>query len=721
LEVAVIKKYNFLLLVVISVLLLISNGFGQDVLWTPTKNPVEFFVNNLVSTSQGKIFVSSDLHGILKLDEESSEWFQCNDDLPETAIFSMVINSQDIIFASALDGYFYRSSDLGESWDVFGDLDNLHTLYVHSDDMLYAGTHGAIYVSNDNGDSWIYLPVPFTSPFKIRINSLGNIFYISSYEVWASYDNGATFELVFELPGNALDMLIDDFDNIYIGGIAGLYKSEDHGQNFSQVVNGPDTQAPITTLAKDSHGNIFAGDFDRHVWMRESNGDSFQSINDGWGFGPISALLPGTENELFVGTANIGIMHTTDMGGNWEQMNDGLNELSPHYIFIVNDYLFAGASRSPGPGNDGLFRSTDFGEEWTHAEHDGSFYYNLIEKDGQLFLATMVEVLGLIPKLHRSDDYGNNWIQIGEGLPLFDWQIESMAYTSSGEMYAVAGFNPYISIDNGDSWEILSTRPTDPGLRSVLITSNDYIFLGGDGGNVHRSTDNGVSWETFSTTIQPDFIVEYIVSRQDDILIVVAPMYGAISRSTDFGETWENVDIDFEVPILSINYDNSGQLYVTSSSSGVFVSQNDGDDWVDLNDGLPVSPEHVRKLAIRDINDIYITTLEGGIYHGLLEWDPTHTDNDPNTDSNFHLALEQNYPNPFNPSTTIEFDLPKTSEVTLKIFNILGEEIATLVSDRLTAGNYSYEWDAGNMSSGVYLYRLEAGEYVETLKMVLMR
>jgi hypothetical protein len=83
--------------------------------------------------------------------------------------------------------------------------------------------------------------------------------------------------------------------------------------------------------------------------------------------------------------------------------------------------------------------------------------------------------------------------------------------------------------------------------------------------------------------------------------------------------------------------------------------------------------------------------------------------------------LYQNYPNPFNPSTTIEFDLPKTSEVTLKIFNILGEEVATLVSNRLSAGSYSYEWDASNLASGVYLYKLQAGDYVEKRKMILLK
>ncbi|MHA2061345.1 MAG: T9SS type A sorting domain-containing protein [Candidatus Sifarchaeia archaeon] len=90
--------------------------------------------------------------------------------------------------------------------------------------------------------------------------------------------------------------------------------------------------------------------------------------------------------------------------------------------------------------------------------------------------------------------------------------------------------------------------------------------------------------------------------------------------------------------------------------------------------------------------------------------------------------MAQNYPNPFNPTTIIEFNIPQTTNVTLKIFNILGEKVATLVSDRLTAGSYNYEWDASKMASGVYMYRLSVGslsgqaeEFVETRKMVLMR
>jgi len=83
--------------------------------------------------------------------------------------------------------------------------------------------------------------------------------------------------------------------------------------------------------------------------------------------------------------------------------------------------------------------------------------------------------------------------------------------------------------------------------------------------------------------------------------------------------------------------------------------------------------------------------------------------------------LQQNYPNPFNPSTTIEFALPKSAFVTLKVYNLLGEEVATLIAEQRSAGIHWFNWDAGGLASGVYLYRLEAGNFVQSKKLILMR
>jgi hypothetical protein len=85
------------------------------------------------------------------------------------------------------------------------------------------------------------------------------------------------------------------------------------------------------------------------------------------------------------------------------------------------------------------------------------------------------------------------------------------------------------------------------------------------------------------------------------------------------------------------------------------------------------------------------------------------------------FALHQNYPNPFNPSTKIEFSVPKSTFVTVKVFNLLGEEVATLASREFNAGRYTVDWNANNAPTGVYFYRLTAGSFVDTKRMMLMK
>ena len=85
------------------------------------------------------------------------------------------------------------------------------------------------------------------------------------------------------------------------------------------------------------------------------------------------------------------------------------------------------------------------------------------------------------------------------------------------------------------------------------------------------------------------------------------------------------------------------------------------------------------------------------------------------------FALFQNFPNPFNSSSVIKYSVPKSSPVTLKIFNTLGEEIETLVNEENPAGTYELNWNAANLPSGVYFYRLQAGDFVQTRKMILLK
>ena len=91
------------------------------------------------------------------------------------------------------------------------------------------------------------------------------------------------------------------------------------------------------------------------------------------------------------------------------------------------------------------------------------------------------------------------------------------------------------------------------------------------------------------------------------------------------------------------------------------------------------------------------------------------------TDIPTKYNLSQNYPNPFNPSTTIKYSIPKQSTVTLKVFDVLGSEVATIVNGEQSQGKYEVEFDSNNLTSGIYFYRLHVGDYVNTRKMILLK
>jgi hypothetical protein len=116
--------------------------------------------------------------------------------------------------------------------------------------------------------------------------------------------------------------------------------------------------------------------------------------------------------------------------------------------------------------------------------------------------------------------------------------------------------------------------------------------------------------------------------------------------------------------------------------------------------------------------EIYFDAVQSGV--------PTSVEKDKDV-MPAEYALEQNYPNPFNPSTQIAFTIPEASNVTLEIYNMLGEKVSTLVdSRRLSAGRYEYTWNGkdnfgGRLSSGVYLYRIQAGEFVQIKKMMMLK
>ncbi|MBC8043030.1 MAG: T9SS type A sorting domain-containing protein [Rhizobacter sp.] len=129
----------------------------------------------------------------------------------------------------------------------------------------------------------------------------------------------------------------------------------------------------------------------------------------------------------------------------------------------------------------------------------------------------------------------------------------------------------------------------------------------------------------------------------------------------------------------------------------------------------------VNSLAVSGTN-VFAGTYGRGVFRRpLSELSAVGDEGDPTSGKPRAFGLQQNYPNPFNPSTTIRYELASASEVSLKVFDVLGREVASLVQSRQPAGNYRVPFNASKLSSGIYFYRLQASGKVQTKKMLLLK
>ncbi len=120
-------------------------------------------------------------------------------------------------------------------------------------------------------------------------------------------------------------------------------------------------------------------------------------------------------------------------------------------------------------------------------------------------------------------------------------------------------------------------------------------------------------------------------------------------------------------------------------------------------------------------NETVMTHAEGGKPAGDLNWWPLVGVKKIDRNIPSEYKLSQNYPNPFNPSTEINFSIPVSGNTTLAIYNVLGQEVATLVNEELSAGSYNYQFDASNLTSGIYFYKLQSNDYSQVKKMMLLK
>jgi photosystem II stability/assembly factor-like uncharacterized protein len=388
-----------------------------------------------------------------------------------------------------------------------------------------------------------------------------------------------------------------------------------------------------------------------------------QWVDTGCPFGGYVYAIAVAEPIIFIGTDQAGVYRSTDSGVSWSQANSGLT------ITSVSSLAFSGSSLFAGTTYGGIFRSTD---------------------------------------------NGSNWTEVNTGLSVLF--INTLAVSGSniyaGARHSVTGGGVFLSTNNGDNWSYIGL--TDQEVYSLAISGND-IFAGTDGG-VFLTTNNGVNWTAVNSGLNADVV--YALEISDGNLY--AGTSDGIFYSVDNGSNWTNISsalLDDKI-IRSIAL-YSSNIIVGTGGYGAYLSTNNGISWEENDKGFPNSFSEIFALTISNTK-IYAGTLFRGAWERPLT--DYVTDVEIVSDIlplSFNLA--QNYPNPFNPSTIIKFSLPVRSMVSLKVYDIIGSEIATLINEEIDKGLYETSFDACKLASGIYIYRLSADSKVFSRKMMLIK
>jgi len=192
--------------------------------------------------------------------------------------------------------------------------------------------------------------------------------------------------------------------------------------------------------------------------------------------------------------------------------------------------------------------------------------------------------------------------------------------------------------------------------------------------------------------------------------------YGGVFLSADNGTSWTEANTGLTgMKMVVLSLKASGTNLFAGTEDGLLLTTNNGAMWTDISSGL--TNMRIVALAVNDSN-LFAGTWGSGAWKRPLSELVTSISSNKLPDGIFLL---RNYPNPFKSQTTIQFNLPTASFVKLSVVDMQGSEVTTLLNEQLRSGNHEVKWDATAYSSGIYYYKLFAGDNVETKKMILIK
>jgi len=188
-----------------------------------------------------------------------------------------------------------------------------------------------------------------------------------------------------------------------------------------------------------------------------------------------------------------------------------------------------------------------------------------------------------------------------------------------------------------------------------------------------------------------------------------------IYKTDSLAGSWTRINNGLTNRKIRALHTNSNKIFA-GTDAGLFVTTNNGSSWLPLNNGF--TNLYITSI-ISNATYLFAGTRGSGIWKIPLSEILTDIKNYPDNPVTFYLY--QNYPNPFNPVTHLKFGITESRFVSLKVYDLLGKEVSELVNEKLSPGSYEFEFNGSGLSSGIYFYKLEAGNFSETRRMILLK
>jgi len=649
-------------------------------------------------------------------------------------------------------------------WDIVSDPLNLN--------VLYAGTTEGIFKTTNAGNNWIQV---FTEKMVMdlaidRLNpniiyaGVGNLGSLNP-GLYRTMNNGNSWtKLTNGLPPtNTGRTSITTYHNnpkIIIASIGndlstvGLYRTTDQGNSWTQLSGTPDFLsyqgwfAKCVQIKNDDSSKVLVGGVS--FYKSTTSGSNLIVKNTG---GSFNGFVPAGGPE---GPPNYMHVDFHDIVSNPKE---------PNKVYIA--------------GDGGLFRSNDFGETFygCNGGYVSTQFYNGFTNSSY---DSTIALGGLQDNSTVRYSGTDTWYRTSGG----DGVMTAINPTNHNIMFCCSQYlTVYRSTNQGatGSWTtVLSGGSANFVAPLLMCPSNPNVLYAGRN-QVMKSTNGGLSgsWVATSSPLDGNSILSLAVSytSTDTVYAATVPSTSipmGFFRSINGGTNWTNISsgLPNRYPTdIAVNPQNSSDIYAVFSGFNtphVFRSMNSGSSWININGNLPdvpfqaivVDPQFTSNVYAGNDFGVYVSTNSGtnwnsftdgispaamifdlsisksnrkirAVTHGngvfersLLEGIVGIGNNTSTIPESFRLY--QNYPNPFNPVTKILFDIPsdvkrQTSNVKLIVYDIMGKEISTLVNQQLNEGSYNVDFNGANYPSGNYFYKLEAGDFSEVKKMILLK